>query len=250
MNCREYRELIAAHVDGALSFEESREAQSHVEQCATCCRIFVWEIRAQKVIKPRLAIIAPPPGAKEKLLDTLEQKGRSREMLRWFFLSSRLAGSFALLIAVVLATILWRNNGQEDFLSIAIDQYRTVLAKGIGSYQKGGRSTPVTRLLDLRPWGYHLSANQVKQVDGREQRLSLFKGQANDYVLAQETDGEVLPFSSEAMITRAEDREFALYSRDGVNLVAWVDSDLLCVLTSKLPNEKLLALAKRIAGRG
>jgi len=249
MNCREYRELIAAHVDGALSFEESREAQSHIEQCATCCRIFVWETRAQKVIKPRLAIIAPPSGAKERLLDTLEQKGRSREMLRWFSLSPRLAGSFALAMVVVLATILWRNNSQDDLLSVAVDQYRTVLAKGIGSDQKEGQSTPATRLLDLSPWGYRLSANQVKQVDGREERLSLFEGQANDYILAKEIDGVVLPLSSEAMITRAGDRQFVIYSRNGVNLVAWVDNDLLCVLTSKLPNEKLLALAKRIAVR-
>ncbi len=249
MNCREYRELIAAHVDGALSFDESREAQSHVEQCATCCRIFVWETKAQKVIKPRLAIIAPPPGAKERLLDTLEQKGRSREMSGWFSLSPRLAGSFALAMVVVLAMILWRNNSQDDLLSVAVDQYRTVLAKGIGFDQKEGQSTPATRLLDLTPWGYRLSANQVKQVDGREERLSLFEGHANDYILAKEIDGVVFPLSSEAMITRAEDRQFVIYSRNGVNLVAWVDNDLLCVLTSKLPNEKLLALAKRIAVR-
>jgi anti-sigma factor RsiW len=87
-------------------------------------------------------------------------------------------------------------------------------------------------------------------VKGREQRLSLFEGQANEYVLAQEFDGAALSPSPDAMITRAENREFISYSRGGVNLVAWKDNDLLCILTSKLPNEKLLALAKQIAVRG
>ncbi len=250
MNCREYRELIAAHVDGALSFEESREAQAHVEQCATCRRMFVWETKAQKVIKPHLAIIAPPSRAKERILNNLEQKSRSREMLGWFFFSPRLASSFALVLVVVLATILWRNTSQEDFLSVAVDQYRTVLAQGPGASRQDGLSTPAARRLDLSPWGYRLSANRVNQVKGRERRLSLFEGKANDYVLAQEFDGADLSPSPDAMISRGEDREFVSYSRDGVNLVAWKDKDLLCVLTSKLPNEKLLALAKQIAVRG
>jgi anti-sigma factor RsiW len=250
MNCREYRELIAAHVDGALSFEESREAQSHVEQCATCRRMFVWETKTQKVIKPHLAIIAPPSGTKERILDSLEQKGGSREMLGWFVFSPRLAGAFALVLVVVLATILWRNNSQDDFLGVAVNQYRTVLAKGPGASEQAGLSTPAARRLDLSPWGYRLTFNQINQVKGREQRLSLFEGQANDYVVAQEFDGAALSPSPDAMITRAENREFISYSRGGVNLVAWKDNDLLCVLTSKLANEELLALARQIAVRG
>lgn len=249
MNCLEYSDLIAAHVDGALSFEESREAELHVEQCATCRRMFVWETKAQKVIKPQLAIVAPPSGTKERILDNLEQKGRSQEMFGWFFFSPRFAGSFALVLFVVLATILWRNYSHDDFLSVAVDQYRTVLAKGPVSEQTG-LSAPAARRLDLSPWGYRLTFNQVKQVKGREQRLSLFEGQANDYVLAQEFESAALSPSPDAKITRAENREFISYNRGGVNLVAWKDNDLLCVLTSKLPDEKLLALAKQIAVRG
>jgi anti-sigma factor RsiW len=212
--------------------------------------MFVWETKAQEVIKPHLAIIEPPSAVKERILDNLEQRGRSRGMLSWFFFGPRLAGSVALVLIVVLATILWRNHSQNDLVSLAVDQYRTVLAKGLGGSEQAGLSTPAARRLDLSPWGYRLSANQVNQVKGREQRLSLFEGPANDYVLAQEFDGAALSPSPDAMITRAENREFISYSRGGVNLVAWKDHDLLCVLTSKLPNEKLLALAKQIAVRG
>jgi len=250
MNCSEYREIIAAHVDGALSFEENREVQAHLDQCGACRRMFGWETKAQKVIKPHLAIIAPPSGAKDRIFDKLEQKGRNREMMGWFSFRLHLAGSFALLMVVVLATILWRNTSQNDFMSVAADQYRTMLAQGLGAPPQGDLTTPAASRLDLSPWGYRLSANQVNQVKGGERRLSLFEGKANDYVLAQEIDGGDLTPAPDAVITRADNREFISYSRDGVNLVAWKDHDLLCLLTSKLSNEKLLALAKQITVSG
>jgi hypothetical protein len=38
------------------------------------------------------------------------------------------------------------------------------------------------------------------------------------------------------------------YSQEGVNVVAWKekDKDLLCILASNLPKEKLLGLAQQI----
>jgi len=244
MNCSEYGELIAAHIDGALSFEESREVQSHVEQCATCRRMFVWETKAQKAIKPHLAILAPPWGTKERILENLEQKGRSREMLGWFFFSPRLAGSLALLLIVLLAAILWRNNSQENSFSQAVAQYqmttRRIFEGPMSSQSRAARS------FDLTPWGYDLLTSEASKLNGLTGITSTYRNKENDYVLAQEFEGGNLSVPTGAKSLQVAGKTFIIHSENGVNLIAWKERNLLCILASRVPMEQLLHMAQRV----
>ena len=46
---------------------------------------------------------------------------------------------------------------------------------------------------------------------------------------------------------RESSQDFVSYSQAGVNLVAWKQKNLLCILASTLPKEKLLGLAQQLA---
>jgi hypothetical protein len=244
MNCRGYGELIAAHVDGVLYFEEGREAQSHVDECATCRRIFVWERKAQNVIKPHLVAIAPPSGVKERILDNLNRKGRSREMVSWFFHSPRLAGSFALVMVVVLTTILWRNNSKEDLLSQAAAQYQ-MMTRGNSKFPSSSPSR-AARSFDLSPWGYHLLTSEVSATSGLTGITSTYRNERSDYLLAQEFEGGNLSVPAGAKSLQVAGKTFIIHSENGVNLIAWKERNLFCILASRVPLEQLLDIAQRV----
>jgi len=40
MDCQDYKEMISAHVDGALSSEERLAVRSHLDGCPKCTQIF------------------------------------------------------------------------------------------------------------------------------------------------------------------------------------------------------------------
>lgn len=244
MNCRDYGELIAGHVDGVLSVQESREAESHIEQCATCHRIFAWETKAQKFMKPHLATVAPPSGAKERILDILNQKDRSREMLSWLFFSPRLAGSFAFLMVVVLVTILWRNNSHEDLLSQAVAQHQIMTQKIIESPMSSPSRT--ARSFDLKPWGYHLLTSKASEFHGFAGITSTYRNKKRDYVLAQEFEGGKLSSPAGAKSLQVAGKTFVIHSKNGVNLIAWKERNLLCILASRVSMEELLDMAERV----
>lgn len=76
--------------------------------------------------------------------------------------------------------------------------------------------------------------------------MFVYQGQGKEYLVAQEFDGVDFLSPSGAKTIRASSRDFVSYTQEGVNLIAWKEKDLLCILASTLPKEKLLGLAQQI----
>lgn len=247
MTCREYKEIIAAHVDGALSSAEMVGAESHLSQCEKCRRIFLWEVGAKKVLKPKLPLIPARPGLREKLLDRFGEREKEGFLawVRWPYLPHGLAAAFALSLIIALPYFVWRNHGQEMMVG-AIEEYRKI-TQGVAGAE--AVPPPSALLLNLTPWGYQVLARRTVEVKGREGRLFVYQGQEKEYLLAQEFEGLHFSPPSGAKTIRAN-RDFVTYSRGGINLVAWKEKDknLVCILASALPEEKLLDLAKKLTG--
>lgn len=251
MDCLEYKEIIAAHVDGALSSEERLTVRSHLSQCPKCTGMFLWETEVKRSLKQKLSPIPLRPGLRERLLDQLEETGKEG-YFSWFYMPHGLAAAFALLLILAVPYLIWRGKDQEEIFVDAIAAYQRV-TQGIGDTSEASSSlTPAAQLLDLSPLGYQVLARQAVEVKGREGRLFVYQGQEREYLLAQEFEGVDFSPPSGAKTVRASNRDFVTYNQEGVNLVAWKekDRDLLCILASTVPKEKLLNLAQQITREG
>ncbi len=250
MDCQEYREIIAAHVDGALSSEEGLAVQSHLDRCARCTQRFLWETQVKKALKEKFSGIPIIPGLKERILDQVGETRREGFFGR-FYTPHALAAAFVLLLIVAIPYFFWEGRFQEEVFTNAIEQYQQ-LAQGIASApERASTPIPPAQLLDLSPWGYRLLARQTQQVKGKERRVFVYRGTENEYVVAQEFERSDFSPPSGAGAVRRSNQDFIIYSREGVNLIAWKekDKDLLCILASSLPQERLLGLAQKIATR-
>lgn len=244
MDCQEYREIIAAHVDGVLSSEERLTVQTHLNRCSKCMQKFSWETEVKKVLKQKLTPIPARSGLKARLLDELGEK-RKEGILSWLDLPHGLAAAFALLLIVAVPYLVWRGKVQESIFTDAISQYQRV-TQGIVDTSQVATLSPAARLLDLSPWGYRVLARQSQEVRGQEGRVFVYQGQGKEYLVAQEFDEVDFSPPSGAKTIRASSRDFVSYTQGDINLVAWKEKDLLCILASTLPKEKLLGLAQQI----
>ena len=245
MRCQDYKEMISAHVDGALSSEERLAVRSHLDGCPKCTQMFHWETQMRTALKRKLSPIAARPALKARVLDQLEGT-RKEGLFGWPYLAHGLAAAFALLLIVAIPYLSGPGKLQEEILTDAIARYQRVMQGVVETPQAG---FPAARLLDLNPWGYRLLSGQTLQVKGEEGRVFVYRGRGKEYLLAQEFDGGELSSLPGARVVRVSSQDFVSYSQGRVNLVAWKQKDLLCILASTLPTEKLLGLARRIAVR-
>lgn len=246
LDCQDYNEIIAAHVDGSLSSEEELAAQSHLSQCLKCTQKFLWETEAKKSLKLKLSLLPARPGLKERVLDQLDETSSKEGFWAWFSMPHRLAAVFALLLIVAVPFFVWQRKAQEAIFTNAIAQYQRI-THGIGeSPQTASSLSPSARLLDLSPWGYRVLTRQSVQLKGQEARVFVYQGSSKEYLLAQEFDGLDFSLPSGARVIRASSREFVTYSQEGVNLIAFKEKGLLCILSATLPKEQLLGLAQQI----
>ncbi len=243
MDCQEYKEIISAHVDGALSSRERPVVQAHLSQCPKCTQKFLWETEVKKSLKRKLSPIPLRPGLRERLLEQLGETNKEG-FFGWSYMTHGLAAAFALLLIVAVPYLLRQGKVQEEIFTNAIAQYQMV-TQGISDTPPAS-TTPAARVLDLSPWGYHILARQTKQVRGQEGRVFVYQGQGKEYLLAQEFEGASILPHRHAESIQVSNRDFVSYSQDGVNLIAWKEKDLLCILTSTLPKKKLLGLAQKI----
>ncbi len=176
-------------------------------------------------------------------MDKLEGT-RKEGLFGWPYLAHGLAAAFALLLIVAIPYLFGPGKVQEDVFTDAIARYQRVMQGVVETSQAG---FPAARLLDLSPWGYRLLSGQTLQVKGQEGRVFVYRGQGKEYLLAQEFEGGELSPLPGSKVARVSSQEFVSYSQGGVNLVAWKQKDLLCIIASTLPREKLLGLAQQIA---
>ena len=243
MNCQEYRELTAAHVDGALSAEEEVEVRAHLDQCPKCKRLFLWETDFKKLLRQNLAPISVRPSFKEALLERLEGK-RKHAFMPWAYQRYGIGAVMALLLLAIAPLLFFRNEAGEKIFSQAAAQYQMVTRKI--AERPFASPTRAARSFDLSPWGYRLLTSETSELNGLTGITSTYRNEQNDYVLAQEFQGGQLSAPPGAKIVRVAGKTFVLHSDNGVNLIAWKEQTLLCILASRAPMDQLLDIAQRV----
>ncbi|MEX0802517.1 MAG: anti-sigma factor [Candidatus Binatia bacterium] len=245
MNCQEYRDIVSAHVDGTLSAQEEAEVRAHLDGCDQCTRIFRWEGKAAEAIKQKLSAQTIDPGVRNRILQTLEKESK-RSIFSWSLNQYRLAATLALLLVAIASVLITRTKSSDDIFADIVAQHLKMTNGTVPMSNEPSRQS-TDSFLDLRPWGYRLLARQPAHYDAIKGTTFLYGGAGKEYVLAQEFKGGTLSVPPGAKSIEASEKTFISYSLEGVNVVAWKDKDLLCILAAKLPQETLLQIAERLA---
>src|ERR671922_394597 len=243
MNCQEYREIVSAHVDGALFAEEKREVRCHVDHCSKCRQIFLHETDFKKLLRQNLAPISVRPSFKEALLERLEGK-RKRASMPWAYQRYGIGAAIALLLLAIVPLLLFRNQAGEEIFSQAAAQYQMLTGKVVESPIPS--SPHAARSFDLSPWGYHLLTSNASELNGLVGITSTYRNERRDYVLAQEFQGGNLSVPAGAKSVQVAGKSFVMHTENGVNLIAWKERNLLCILASRVPMEQLFDMAQRV----
>jgi len=245
MDCRAYKEKIAAHVDGALTPAEGTAVQTHLKQCSRCQRLFVWETQVSPALKQRLRLLPVNPALRQRISDLMVEKPREG-VWDWSFMGHGLAAALVLAIIFFLPSLYEPDKLQETILRDAVTQYQKVTRGAANSSQATLSPYNPARLLDLSPWGYRLLSTQAQKVNGKEEQVFVYRGQGEEYLLALESEGIDFYPPYGGRVVRTPHGDLVSYTRAGVNLVAWKEKDLLCILASTLPKDQLLGLSRRI----
>jgi anti-sigma factor RsiW len=249
MQCSEYRDIVAPHVDGALSAAELEAAAAHVRGCRECRRVFSWELAAKDALRPRLTALAATPLLRAKI----EARLKNRRLGRRFSLpggAHGLAAAVAALALLVAPYFLWRDRVSDALLTEAVSRYEILTSGKNQTSAVYDGETARAQLLDLTTLGYRLLARATSQVTGWNEETSLYEGEGRKYILAQELEADSF-WSRWIMSTqRLSGSDFVSYSKKGVNLVAWGEKGVLCIIASELPAEALLGLARQVRTAG
>ncbi|MFQ5849010.1 MAG: sensor histidine kinase [Candidatus Binatia bacterium] len=196
--------------------------------------------------------LSPTPARPELNERRLDQLGETRKerFFGWSYAAYGLGSAAALLLIVTTSYLFWQGAVQENIFTAAIARYQMVTLGIADSPEAAPSMALAARLLDLSPWGYRILARQKLQAGQQKGRIFVYQGQGREYLLAQEFEGVKFLPPPGGRVTRTSSRDFVSYSQAGVNLVAWKQENLLCILASNIPEEKLLHLAQQIGGRG
>lgn len=247
MNCKDYRDIIAAHVDGQLAADEEVAVRSHLARCVDCERVFYWEAGAKAALCQNFAPLRIKSALHEKLSERLENN-RLRTILPWFYGRSGLAVLSALLVLLTVPMLFLKEKPADAIFSetLALYDWKTRVSLNPSAVVAEPSASP----LNLAPWGYRLVNQQATEFRGVKGFTFLYQGFDKDYVLAQEFKAANLAAPEGGRVLAVSGKTFVTHSQDGVNLIAWKENDLLCILASRIPKEKLVDLAQRVALHG
>ncbi|HWP60476.1 MAG TPA: zf-HC2 domain-containing protein [Candidatus Acidoferrales bacterium] len=246
MECRDYREIVAGHVDGALTPAEKSEAEAHLGKCLKCRQLFNWETKATALLKQSLSPLTPRHELKQKIVNQLEEAHSKSQA--WLALSRTWVPALSLLLVVAAIYSALSARIQRDLFTDTAALYQRARAN-LENFSATAAPSPTARILDLKPWGYRLLGRSVRQARRGENRVFVYYGEQNDLLVAQEVEGENLSAPPDSVVVKKSGKDFVSLSQGDINLIAWQDRNIICILASKLPRERLVSLAEKIATR-
>lgn len=252
MHCAEYRDLVAAHVDGVLTAEEVPLAAAHVATCAACAHLLETEQKFRQAFRSRTLIRPTPAGARARLMALIEAaeeaSGWAVPVRQWWsrpLYRAALAGAVTLL-AVTVATMLLRSGPQErvpEVFATVVARYRAVEAQTVELgfttdqpdelreyYRRSGAFTFTNTVVDLEPLGYVLVGGSVAELAAKKSTMTVYRGRQG-LILCHRihaVDME-LPPGGEVV---GGDR---FYTVAGLTICIHREGDVLCFLASAMP---------------
>ena len=259
MTCDMYEDLVAAHVDDALTEAEAVEVRAHLRACDRCCRVFEEETRFHAAFTARKLVVAVPIEVERRLRQSLAAE---REMSRSFWtrlgawfgslpVAPRLA--FGLVAAgmflVLLLPHLFRSTPHPDVFAHAVHYYQT-MTEGVLSIEyptddpqglqtqlnTSGRLDFTTQVSDLRPAGYRLRGGRVVETAQQPLAVALYEEEGEEPIVCLRQRGPLPPLPQG---TAGKNGHY-WYTADGYTAMFTQFPDHFCVMISRQPEEMFL----------
>lgn len=259
MQCVEYRDLVAAHVDQRLSPEEVALALAHVAGCARCARELQKQRAFKHSLRRRNLIQATPDALRRAVQARIDApEGAQPRQAWWSAWWSRpvarltVAGVVgSLLIAVAMPLLRSRSQPAAPALfdRIVADYHAAELEHIELSirtddpmelreyYYKTGAFSFTNTVVDLEALGFPLVGGALTELAGRKSTLSLYRG-TRGLILCHriEAAGVELPAGGEAA---GGDR---FYTVGGITVCVHREGDVLCFMASAMARADFVRL--------
>lgn len=198
MNCDTYQDLVAAHVDNALTPSEAGEAQAHMRDCDECRHLFADERQFRVAFAARRLIVPLPAAAEQRLHQALRTttvpQPTMRERLRAWLEATpmffRVASGVAIagIILMLLLPSFQRATPPPAAFTRALHYYHEVTKTTPAveyltdnpqqlqaRFNGSGRLDFTTQVSDVRPAGYRLIGGKVLNEAGQPLAVSLYE---------------------------------------------------------------------------
>jgi anti-sigma factor RsiW len=254
-----YEDLVAAHVDDALTEAEAVAVQTHLHACDRCRRVFEEERRFRAAFTARKLVIAVPIDAERRLRQSLEAESEASRSFR-----ARLSACFgsvpviprlafglaaAGLLFVLLLPHLFRSTPTPEVFAQAVHYYQTVTEGALPieyatedpqglqtQLNTSGRLDFTTQVSDLRPEGYRLRGGRVVETTQQPLAVALYEEEGEEPLVCLRQRGPLPPLPQGA----AEKNGHYWYTADGYTAMFTQFPDHFCIMISRQPEEVFL----------
>jgi len=259
MQCVEYRDLVAAHVDEQLGREELALALAHLAACGRCA----GELERQRALKRALResnLIRATPDALRRAVQA-RIDAQDRTLLRpawWSRWGSRPVARLALvaaaaLLLVAIAGPLLRSRlpppapavfdrivadyhaAESDHVALSVHTDDPMELREY--YYKTGAFSFTNTVVDLEPLGFSLVGGAVTELAGQKSTFSLYRG-ARGMILCHriQAAGVQLPPGGDMV---GGDR---FYTFGGITVCVHREGDVLCFMASAMPRADFIRM--------
>src|SRR5262249_33363279 len=216
MTCDMYEDLVAAHVDDALTEAEAAEVQAHLHACDRCRRLCEEEARFHAAFTARKLVVSVPLDAERRLRQSLEAESEANRSF-WARLGAWLGSlplvprlAFGLVAAgiflVLLLLPLFRSTPTPDVFAHAVHYYQTATEGALPieyttddpqrlqtQLNTSGRLDFTTQVSDLRLAGYRLRGGRVVETDKRPLAVTLYEEEGEEPLVCLRQRGPLPP---------------------------------------------------------
>ena len=259
MQCIEYRDLVAAHVDGQLSPEQVALALAHVAGCARCARELETQRAFKHSLRGRNLVRATPDALRRTVMARIDADERARPRQAWWsawwswpVARLALAGVVGVLL-VAVAPLLLRSRSQPPAPALfdrVVADYRAAELEHVELsirtddpmelreyYYKSGAFSFTNTVVDLEPLGFPLVGGAITELAGQKSTFSLYRG-ARGMILCHriQAAGVELPPGGELV---GGDH---FYTFGGITVCVHREGDVLCFMASAMPHADFVRL--------
>jgi hypothetical protein len=246
-------DVLQDALDHRLDPARQAEVEAHLKSCSSC-RHELMALRWTKAQAASLKRVDEPFALGDRLRSALDEEdrraggsvtARRRSLGPWLATAAAVAAavwisSWFLVPSVPLAVA-------EELRAYASGEFsverRTAVPSELEAYfAQRGLPFPV-RVFDLGMMNYGLEGGGLREVDGREGALILYRGTDGRILLCRMYAGSVGELPTPLERRSNQDNAFHVYRDGEVTLVFWQEGDVVCVLAGDADTETVVQLA-------